>query len=325
MAKSLNYEVAQNWEQMPDGYIHRDVVGVAVDSRDRVYLITRADARVFVYERDGSFVTAWGEDVFTPQTHGIAAGPDDSIYTVDDGGHTVRKFTLEGKQLMVLGNSGVPSDTGYDAKRGVASIKKGGAPFNRPTNLAVGADGDLYVSDGYGNARIHRFSPQGELLQSWGEPGTGPGQFNVPHDIALAPDGRLLVADRENDRIQIFSPEGEYLDEWPHIQRPTGIHIDSGGRVYVSSLWWRVGQKSQRHGLIRFDLPGHISILDLDGNLLLRWISADRCAPGNFCAPHDICVDSQGDIYVAEASYSFGISQGLVSTDCHTLQKFIRR
>lgn len=325
MHTGLKYEVVQDWEQIPDGYTHRDVVGVTVDSRDRVYLITRAEARVFVYERDGSFVATWGEEVFTPQTHGIAAGPDDSIYTVDDGGHTVRKFTPEGRQLMVLGNHGAPSATGYNSKQGVTSIKQGGAPFNRPTNLALGPDGDLYVSDGYGNARIHRFSPQGELLQSWGGPGTGQGQFNVPHDIAVAPDGRLLVADRENDRIQIFSPGGEFLDEWLHIQRPTGIYIDPDGLVYVSSLWWRIGQKSQRKGPIRFDLPGHISILDLDGNLLMRWISADRCAPGNFCAPHDICVDSHGDIYVAEASYSFGISQGVASPDCHTLQKFIRR
>jgi len=322
MAEFLGYDVVQDWEQIPDGYVHRDVVGVTVDSRDRVYLITRGDARVFVYHRDGSFIAAWGEDVFTPQTHGITAGPDDSIYTVDDGGHTVRKFTPEGEPLMVLGNSGRPSETGYDPKLGVASIKKGGAPFNRPTNLAVGGDGDLYISDGYGNARIHRFSPRGEYLGAWGEPGTGPGQFNVPHDIAVAPDGRLLVADRENDRIQIFSPDGEYLDEWPHVQRPTGIHIDADGLVYVSSLWWRIGQKSQRLGPIRFDLPGHVSILDLDGNLLLRWISADRCAPGNFCAPHDICADSHGDIYVAEASYSFAISKDLVSPECHTLQKF---
>ena len=140
MAKGLNYKVVEDWEQIPDGYVHRDVVGVAVDSRDRVYLITRADARIFVYEQDGSFVTTWGEDVFTPQTHGIAVGPDDSIYAIDDGGHAVRKFTPEGRQLMVLGNSGIPSDTGYDPKQGVTSIQKGGAPFNRPTNLAVGID-----------------------------------------------------------------------------------------------------------------------------------------------------------------------------------------
>lgn len=322
MTNDLDYEVVQDWEQIPNGYAHRDVVGVAVDSQDRVYLITRGKARVFVYKRDGSFVTTWGEDVFTPQTHGIAVGPDDSIYTVDDGGHTVRKFTPEGKPLMVLGTPGAPSDTGYDPKQGLSSITHGGDPFNRPTNLAVGTNGDLYVSDGYGNARIHRFSAEGELLQSWGEPGTGPGQFNVPHDIGVAPDGRLLIADRENDRIQIFSPEGEYLDQWPHIQRPTGVHVHTDGRVYVSSLWWRTGQKSLCHGPIRFDLPGHISILDLNGNLLLRWISADRCSPGNFCAPHDICVDSHGDIYVAEASYSFAISQGVAPPDCHTLQKF---
>ena len=157
MSFDLKYKIVDEWEQIPEGYIHRDVVGVDVDSQDRVYLITRGDARVFVYDRNGIFLKSWGEDIFSPQTHGITIGPDDCVYTVDDGGHTVRKFAPDGKQLLVLGTSEIPSDTGYDPKQGLSSIQYGGSPFNRPTNLAVGHNGDLYVSDGYGNARIHRF------------------------------------------------------------------------------------------------------------------------------------------------------------------------
>jgi len=325
MLRGFGYEVIEGWEQLPAGYRHDDVDGVAVDSRDRVYLITRGDARVIVYEPDGTFVTSWGEDIFTPRTHGITIGPDDSVYTVDDGDHTVRKFTPDGKQLMVIGNPGEASDTGYDIKKGLTSITHGGPPFNRPTNVAVAPNGDLYVCDGYGNARVHRFTADGELIQSWGEPGTGPGQFYLPHGICVADNGQVLVTDRENDRVQFFSPDGEFLDQWTHVQRPTDVFIDSEGLVYVSSLWWRVGQKSFVNGPIRHDLPGHISVLDPDGNLLLRWISADRCAPGNFVAPHTLCVDSNGDLYVGEVTHTFGISKGGVPADCHSFQKFARK
>lgn len=325
MANGFRYEVIEGWEQLPAGYVHRDVDGVAVDSQDRVYLVTRSDARVIVYERDGTFVTSWGEDIFTPRTHGITVGPDDSVYTVDDGDHTVRKFTPEGEQIMVIGTPGVPSDTGYDKEKGLTSIARGGPPFNRPTNVAIASNGELYVCDGYGNARVHRFTADGKLVHSWGEPGTGPCQFNLPHGICVAADGRVLVADRENDRIQFFSPDGEYLNQWTHVQRPTDIVIDREGLIYVSSLWWRVGQHSFVNGPIRHDLPGHISILDPNGNILLRWVSADRCAPGNFVAPHTLCVDSNGDLYVGEVTYTFGVATGLVPPDCHTFQKFARK
>ncbi len=325
MACGFSYEVIEKWEQLPDGYRHDDIDGIAIDSLDRVYLITRGDPRVIVYEPDGTFVMSWGENIFTPRTHGIAIGPDDSVYTVDDGDHTVRKFTPDGKQLMVIGNPGVASETGYDKKIGLSSIKQGGPPFNRPTGVAIAPGGDLYVTDGYGNARVHRFTADGELIQSWGEPGAGPGQFNLPHGIAITENGRILVADRENDRIQFFDPDGNYLDQWTHVQRPTDIFIDCNGLIHVSSLWWIVGQTSFVHGPIKHDLPGHISVLDQKGNLLLRWISADRCTPGNFLAPHTLAVDSKGDLYVGEVIFSFGVSKGVAPIDCHTLQKFFRR
>ena len=319
----LQYELAEGWEQLPSGWSHRDVAGVAVDSRDRVYVFTRDEHPVIVYERDGTFVRSWGEGQFTPRTHGITIGPDDSVYCVDDADHTVRKFTTDGELLMTIGTSGQASDTGYTGT--VASIARGGPPFNRPTNLAVAPTGELYVSDGYGNARVHRFSATGELIQSWGEPGTGPGEFMLPHGIWVMADGRVLVADRENDRIQAFSPDGEYLAEWTDVQRPTAIFVDRDNRVYVSELWWRVGQHSFRHGTIERDLPGRVSVLDGDGRVLARWGGgSDPCAPGSFCAPHGLYVDSRGDVYVGEVTWTFAGKAGLVPPDCHTLQKFVR-
>lgn len=317
------FKVVEGWEKLPAGYVHKDVDGVAVDSKDNVYLMTRKDARVMVYDREGNFLRSWGEGVFTPRTHGIAIGADDMVYSVDDGDHTVRKFTPEGEQRMMIGTPGVASETGYDGKSH-ASVQRGGPPFNRPTDVAVASNGELYVTDGYGNARVHRFGADGTLIQSWGEPGTGPGQFRLPHSIGISSDNRVFVTDRENDRIQIFSRDGQFLDMWTHVQRPTDISFDREGRLYVSELWWRVGQESFTRGKIRHDLPGGVRVLDLEGNVLLHWCSADREAPGNFVAPHTLCVDSRGDLYVGEVTWTFGVSRGGVLEDAHTFQKFMR-
>lgn len=317
----LSYTVVAGWEQLPAGYEHQDVVGVAVDSRDRAFILTRGKARVIIYDRDGSFVGSWGEDRFTERTHGLTIAPDDSVFVVDEGSEVVYKFTPDGELLLTLGTPGIASDTGYDG-RSLESITHGGPPFNHPTNLAVAPGGDLYVSDGYGNARVHHFSAAGALIRSWGEPGTGPGQFNLVHGVAVAADGRVFVADRENDRIQIFSPDGAYLEQWPQVQRPTNVAFDRTGRVYVSELWRPVGDRSMVHGASPDDRPGRVAVLDLAGNVLARWGGPDRCAPGNFVAPHDICVDSRGDIYVGEVTGTFGVQRGRVPADCHTLQKF---
>ncbi len=319
----LCYQVVGGWEHLPPGFTHQDCCGVGVDAQDNVYLITRGQARVIVYDRDGALLRSWGEDLFTERTHGLTVAPDGSVYCVDDGNHCIFQFTPTGELLGTIGNRGVASDTGYDGAR-LESIR-GGPPFNRPTNLAVAPSGELYVSDGYGNCKVHRFAATGELIQSWGEPGAGPGQFYLPHGIRVAADGRVLVADRENDRIQIFSPDGRYLDQWTDVQRPTNIAIDRAGMCYVSELWWRVGMRSQVHGEIVADQPGRVSVLNANGHVLARWGGAERTAPGNFIAPHDICVDSRGDLYVAEVTHTFAGQAGLVPPDSHSFQKFTRQ
>jgi DNA-binding beta-propeller fold protein YncE len=321
-AKTLRYELAADWEQLPSSIVHHDVAGVAVDSHDRVFLFCRGDHPVLVYNRDGTFVTSWGEGQFTYRTHGITIGPDDSVYCVDDADHTVRKYTSDGQLLLTLGTGGQASDTGYSKEN--PRVQYGGPPFNRPTNLAVAPNGELFVSDGYGNARVHRFSASGELLQSWGQPGTAPGQFNTPHGIWVHPDGRVFVCDRENDRLQIFSPDGEYLQSWTDVRRPTQLYIDREGITYVAELAWHVGDRSAVRGAIEALEPGRVSVYDPSGAVLARWGSPDACAPGSFAAPHSIGVDSHGDIYVAEVTWTFAVQRGLAGEDCHTLQKFTR-
>src|SRR6266508_3636155 len=315
VAQELRYEVVEGWEQLPAGFTHLDSVGVSVDSDDNVYLLTRYQPRVIVYSRDGEFQRSWGEDLFMERTHGLTVGPDESVYCVDESAHCIYKFTLAGELLLTIGTRGNPADTGYD---GTPASIRGGPPFNRPTNLAVAPSGDLYVSDGYGNCKVHRFSPSGELMQSWGEPGTAPGEFNLPHGVAVDTAGNVLVADRENDRLQVFSPEGRFLAEWTDVQRPTNIAFDAAGNIFVSELWWRVGQRSETRGEILEDRPARVSVFAPDGRLLARWGGPDRTAPGNFIASHDVAVDSRGDVYVAEVTHTFAGRDGLVPPDAHS-------
>jgi DNA-binding beta-propeller fold protein YncE len=324
------FQISEAWEQLPAGYLHPDVAAVDVDADGRVYLFCRGDHPVMVYERDGRFIRSWGEGVFTLRAHGITVAPDGAIWCIDDADHTVRKFTTAGELLMTIGTPRRPSDTGYDGVNH-GSVKRAAGPFNRPTNLAVAANGDLYVSDGYGNARVHRFSAKGQLIRSWGEPGSGPAQFRLVHAVAVHADGRVFVCDRENDRIQIFSHEGEYLSEWSSVQRPTQIVFDGRGRAIVSELTWRAGMTSFRKGPVAKSLASRVAILDMTGTVLARlgdegpidetWGAADPCRPGNFCAPHDLALDPNGDLYVAEVTYTIGVSKNLVPATCHTIQK----
>ena len=317
----LKFDVVEGWEQLPKDYAHRDVAGVAVDSEDRVYLICRGDHPIIVYDRNGKFLKSWGEGDFTYRTHGISVGPDENLWCTDDGNHTVRKFTRDGKLLMTLGTMNTPSDTGYDGKDSI-NIPRAAGPFNRPTNIAIGPKADLYISDGYGNCRVHQFAPNGDLKRSWGTSGKGPGQFHLPHGIAVDTDGRVFVCDRENDRIQIFSPDGEYLAEWTDTQRPTHIVFDKAGRAHVSELWWHKGQTSQRHGPISDPRYGRCSVFDKAGKMLARWGGPDATASGSFAAPHGLAVDSRGDVYVSEVTWTFAVSRGLAPEGTHTFQKF---
>jgi DNA-binding beta-propeller fold protein YncE len=318
-----SYKAIAGWERLPPGYTHPDVAAVAVNSKGHVYLFCRAERPVLIYERDGRFVGSWGEGVFSMRTHGITIAPDDSVWCTDDAGHSVRKFTPDGRLLLALGDSaGEPSDTGYDGSN-LTTVARAGPPFNRPTNLAVAPSGDLYVSDGYGNARVHRFSPSGKLLASWGEPGTGPGQFMLPHGIAVDRAGSVYVCDRESDRIQVFTADGRFVREITDVQRPTQIVL-AQGRMYVSELGWRAGQRSFRHGPIERDLPSRVSVLDGNGSVITRIGGPDPCAPGSFCAPHGLAVDANGGLYVAEVVWTIAGKAGLVAPDCHTIQKLER-
>ena len=217
------YEEIDDWAQLPDGWSFKEVADVAVDADDRVHVFNRSDHPMMVFERDGTFVTSWGEGLFT-RPHGLTIGPDGMLYCVDDDGHCVRRCTADGELLTTYGTPGQPAPL------------HGGQPFNRPTKAAFDPrSGDLYISDGYGNARVHKFAVDGEHLFSWGEYGTDPGQFNLVHSVCTDDDGNVYVADRESHRVQIFDDRGTYLDQWNDLHRPCGLHID-GGLVYIGQI-----------------------------------------------------------------------------------------
>lgn len=322
--EEFGYTAQDHWAKLPPQWSWTEVAAVAADSRDRVYVFNRGDHPIMVFDRDGTFVRAWGEGLFA-RPHGIYVSPDDAVYCTDDLGHTVRKFTPEGALLATVGPTGLASDTGATSMD-YRTIVRAGPPFHYPTNLAIARDGSLYISDGYGNARVHKFASDGRLLFSWGEPGAGPGQFRIPHGIAVDEKGIVYVADRENSRIQLFTSEGVYLSEWTDVARPCQVFVDAGGNVYVAELGFQAGMWPGTTAPSPDSPGGRVSIFDRNGSLLARWGGGrNPCAPGDFFAPHGIWVDGHGDIYVAEVVMSAGARRGLVSPSCHALQKFVRR
>ena len=316
------YLVKDDWAQRPAGYSWPEVSAVAIDSHNNVFVFNRGDHPVMIFDREGQFVRCWGEGVFA-RAHGITIGPDDSVYCADDLDHTVSKFDPDGTLIWKLGTSGQPSETGATSID-YRTIKHAGPPFHFPTNIALSPAGDVYVADGYGNARIHKFTSDGQLLFSWGEPGFGSGQFQVPHGIAVDRNGIVCIADRENSRLQYFAPNGEFLREQTQIARPCQVAFDAAGNLYVAELGYRSGMWPGTSPPTQDATGGRVSIFAPDGELLVRWGGGlNPTAPGDFFAPHDIRVDSRGDVYVSEVIWSAGANRGHVSPDCHSLQKFV--
>ena len=306
-AGKYGYELVDGWTKLPKDWSFRDVSGIAIDKEDRVYVLNRSEHPIIVFDRDGNLVRSWGEGFFN-RAHGSCIGPDNSIYCTDDRKHIVAKFTHDGELLMTLGNTGYATDTGYvetfDFWESLATIVRGAPPFNRPTGVSVSPKAEIYVADGYGNARIHKFSADGKLLLSWGEPGGEHGQFRLPHSVRVDKQGRVWVVDRENNRIQIFDGNGKFLTQWTGFVRPTDLFIDKDDTVYVSELSKRVG------------------IFTIHGKLLARWGNpGKKKEEALFLAPHAIAVDSHGDVYVGEVS----MTATQVDRGPRTIQKFTRR
>jgi len=306
----MNYRPVEGWGRLPQGWSYVEATSVAVDAADNVHVFNRGAHPVIVFDRDGNFLRSWGEGVFR-RPHGITIGPDGTLWLTDDLHHTIRQFTAAGKLLLTLGDPDTPSTL------------HGGKPFNRPTHVALcPKTGDIYVSDGYGNSRVHKYDPKGRHLHSWGEPGTDPGCFNVPHNIVTDADGLVYVADRENHRVQVFDGKGRYQMQLNNLHRPCGLFAErrNGGLLYVGELPTHLAVNAQVP-----NLGSRVSVLTLKGDLAARIggpFAGEK--PGEFVAPHGCAVDSRGALYVAEVSWTAQGSKETPPREIRSLQKFAR-
>jgi peptidylamidoglycolate lyase len=294
------YQVDHTWPRLAPGYRLGETAGVAVTSRDEVLIFHRAD-RTWIpgegpIERptilrigaDGAIMDSLGAGLFL-NPHAIAVDHEDNIWATDNNLHQVFKLSPTGELLLVVGEAGVRGDDGRH--------------FNGVTDVAVARDGSFYVSDGYGNNRVAKFSPTGEFLFSWGEQGAGPGQFRLPHGITLDAQGRVYVADRSNVRIQVFEADGTYITEWSGeaLGRPWGVEVGPDGFLYVADggdYWSTRHYQSARPDTLPLD-RSRIHRLDLNGRILDTFGSYGRFA-GQMIWAHDVAVDSRGNVFVGD-------------------------
>jgi DNA-binding beta-propeller fold protein YncE len=275
------YEMNEDWAHLPEG-MEMPAASVYGDSQDRIYCFNRAPEHpIVVFDKDGNYLDSWGSGLFT-FPHAIYLDADQNVWLVERNDHLIMKFTRTGEHIMTIGTKGQRSDTGFDPSYLGSDAHKlvthGGGPFNMPAGVAVAPSGDVFIADGYGNCQVHKFTADGQLVMSWGDPGSGPGQFMLPHGVWIDSRGRVLVADRENDRVQVFTQEGEFIGVWPTpMVGPAVLYVDNKDTVYVA----------EHNG-------GNISILNLDGELLARWGSP------NYRSCHGVWVDSHGDLYVVQ-------------------------
>ena len=230
---AFTYEAHDDWAKLPAGW-DMPAAAVTVDSQDRVYCFNRtADHPVVVFDRDGNYLSSWGAGLFAfPHTIRADAATACGWWTGITGRCSSSPSTGRccgrsepGATARTRGS--IASEPRSSAYR---KVTHGGGPFNLPTDIAVAPSGEMFVTDGYGNARVHKFAADGTHLLSWGEPGTGPGQFSLPHGIWIDRHGRVMVCDRENDRVQVFDQQGTFLAHLAHAaDRAGGLLRGPGG------------------------------------------------------------------------------------------------
>lgn len=292
----VEYDVDPNWPQRPDHISGKGwVSGLAVDADDNVWFFRKGPDPVQVYSADGKFVRSWGQGMFQDPHH-LRIDHEGNIWVADFGQHVVEKYTPEGQRLMTLGVRGEPGD---DERH-----------FYRPTDMAITPSGDIFVTDGYGNRRILHFDKEGNYIKQWGEYGSKPGQFVLPHAIAVDSRGLLYVADRNSGRIQIFGQDGSFIDQWEGILMPWGLSINERDEIWTcgsSPHWWK------RHGKYPEYKDQLLMLFSPDGRVRRHWTiplgdigddknnpDTSRLKPGEAVGVHCIAQDSKGNLYVGD-------------------------
>jgi len=286
------YEVDASWPQRPAGVHFGHVPGIAVDRQDNVWIFTRTNNPVQVYSADGKFIRAWGDGVIS-NAHHLKIDRAGHIWLSDVGLHVVRKFTPEGKLLQTFG---VPGEKGEDQRR-----------LNMPTDVALAPNGDVFISDGYGNNRVVHFDQTGKFLRQWGTLGTGPQHFSIPHAIDMDSKGRLYVADRNNVRVQVFSQAGKLLDSWANVIVPWGFWISPKDEIWVcgsSPMPWRNDPKYPGAPLSCPPKDQIFMKFDPSGKATQLWTvpkgEDGKEQPGDLNWLHCVAFDSKGNLYAGD-------------------------
>jgi len=257
-------------DTMPNGWKFGRVSAVATDSAGRVYVFHRGQKAdpIVVFDAQGKYLRAWGRGMFG-NPHALRIDKHDHVWVTDAGDHQVMEFTNEGQLLRTWGRKGKP---GTDAET-----------FNRPTDIAFAPSGDYYVSDGYGNSRVVKFSREGKYLLDWGKHGTGPGEFNTPHSIAVDSHGTVYVSDRENNRIQIFDADGKFLRQWTHLGATQNLFITPQDEM------WIITHRNNIENLTYDTLAGRIMHIEISTGKILGAMES----PG-----HWLHVTPAGEIFI---------------------------
>lgn len=263
----LGYRVVPDFFHSSDGMGVGEASAVALNSKGHIFLFQRAEPMLAEYDENGSYLRSLGSGLFT-HPHGLRIDNDDDLWTTDDGSHLVLKLSSAGRVLLVLGRKNVAAESDW--------------LFNQPTDVAFGKNGEIYVSDGYGNSRVVKFGRDGNFLKAWGKYGTGPGEFNLPHSVAVGAQGNVYVGDRENQRIEIFDADGNFLKQWTGIGYPYGLFITADQHVWMID-------------------GGYDRIVELDANgKIIGALGEPGHAPGQLAWGHFLAIGRDGKIYVAD-------------------------
>jgi sugar lactone lactonase YvrE len=288
---TIGYKADPGWpREKPPGGEWGGMSSVALGPDGNVWTFNRGKIPVQVYTQDGRLVKYWGQDGLFRNPHTIRFDSKGNLWIVDTRMQTVRKFTLDGKVLLTVGT---PNEAGEDETH-----------MNQPNDVAVAPNGDLYVSDGYGNNRIVVFDSQGKFIRAWGRLGNGQGEFSQPHGMVLDSQQRVYVADRNNARIQVFDAKGTFLKEWKNIITPWALLMTKNDELYVCgsspTLFEEVPANQPGGGLASPPKDQLFLKLDLEGRLKQLWAFPKGDAPGQLDWAHSMALGPDGSLYFAE-------------------------